>query len=136
MRKRGVTQAEIDRAKARSELGALQSLEAVSGKAEQIGFYDVVLGDPAAQFDRLAQLRRVTLSDVLRVARRYLVNSARTIVLVRPDEEALAASDGAGERALLRSSACRRRTRIRASRSSPRSAPSCSPRTRGAACAP
>lgn len=97
VRKSGVTQAEIDRAKARSELGALQSLEAVSGKAEQIGFYDVVLGDPAAQFDRLAQLRRVTLSDVLRVARRYLVNSARTIVLVRPDEEALAGGDGDGD---------------------------------------
>lgn len=82
---RGITQAEIDRAKARSELGVLQSLETVSGKAEQIGFYDTVLGDPAAQFDRLAQLRRVTLSDVLRVARRYLVPSARTIVFVRPD---------------------------------------------------
>lgn len=85
VRANGVTQAEIDRAKARSELGVLQSLETVSGKAEQIGFYDTVLGDPAAQFERLAQLRRVTLGDVLRVARRYLVTSARTIVLVRPD---------------------------------------------------
>ncbi len=88
VRANGVTQAEIDRAKARSELGVLQSLETASGKAEQIGFYDIVLGDPAAQFDRLAQLRRVTLGDVLRVARRYLVNSARTIVMVRPDESA------------------------------------------------
>ncbi|MEZ4294193.1 MAG: pitrilysin family protein [Polyangiaceae bacterium] len=85
IRERGVTQAEIDRAKARSELGVLQSLETVSGRAEQLGFYDVVLGDPAAQFERLAQIRRVTLSDILRVARRYLVNDARTIVLVRPD---------------------------------------------------
>lgn len=82
---RGVTQAEIDRAKARSELGVLQSLETASGKAEQIGFYDTVLGDPAAQFERLAQLRRVTLGDVLRVARKYLADSARTIVMVRPD---------------------------------------------------
>jgi zinc protease len=85
VRERGVTQAEIDRAKARSELGVLQSLETASGKAEQIGFYDTVLGDPAAQFERLAALRRVTLGDVLRVARRYLVDSARTVVLVRPD---------------------------------------------------
>lgn len=85
VKKTGVTQAEIDRAKARSELGVLQSLETASGKAEQIGFYDIVLGDPAAQFERLAAIRRVTLGDVLRVARRYLVASARTIVLVRPD---------------------------------------------------
>lgn len=90
IQKNGVTQAEIDRAKARSELGVLQSLETVAGKAEQIGFYDTVLGDPAAQFERLAQIRRVTLGDVLRVARRYLVNTARTIVFVRPDESALA----------------------------------------------
>jgi zinc protease len=93
VREKGVTQAEIDRAKARSELGVLQSLETVAGKAEQIGFYDTVLGDPAAQFDRLEQIRRVTLGDVLRVARRYLLESARTIVLVRPDESG-GAEDG------------------------------------------
>ncbi len=97
VKKGGVTQAEIDRAKARSELGVLQSLETVAGKAEQIGFYDTVLGDPAAQFERLSQIRRVTLGDVLRVARRYLVTTARTIVFVRPDEseEAEDSEDGA-----------------------------------------
>jgi zinc protease len=94
VRERGVTQAEIDRAQARSELGALQSLETVAGKAEQIGFYDTVLGDPAAQFERLAQLRRVTRGDVLRVARRYLVTSARTIVMVRPGGEEPESQDG------------------------------------------
>src|SRR5262249_20313781 len=44
---------ELDRAKARLELGLLQSLETTSGKAEQIGFYDTVLGDPSAAFRRL-----------------------------------------------------------------------------------
>jgi len=85
VKKNGVTQAEIDRAKARTELGVLQSLETAAGKAEQIGFYDTVLGAPAAQFERLAAIRRVTPSDVLRTARRYLLTSARTVVLVRPD---------------------------------------------------
>jgi zinc protease len=101
VRERGVTQAEIDRAKARSELGVLQSLETVSGKAEQIGFYDTVLGDPAAQFERLAHIRRVTQGDLLRVARRYLVHSARTLVLVRPDgtEAEEGSEDGAEEAA-------------------------------------
>lgn len=97
VKKGGVTQAEIDRAKARSELGVLQSLETVAGKAEQIGFYDTVLGDPAAQFERLSQIRRVTLGDVLRVARRYLVTSARTIVFVRPDETEEAEDPEEGE---------------------------------------
>ena len=80
-----VTQGELDRAKARIELSALQGLETVSGKAEQLGFYETVLGDPAALFDKVAAYRRVTLGDLLRVARRYLVRSARTVIEVVPE---------------------------------------------------
>lgn len=78
-------QAELDRVKARVELGALQGLETVGGKAEQIGFHETVLGDPAAFFDKLAAYRRVTRSDLLRVARRYLDDRARTVIEVIPD---------------------------------------------------
>lgn len=80
-----VTEKELDKVKGRIEFGLLQGLETVSGKAEQIGFYQTVLGDPGAIFDRLALYRRVTLSDLLRVARRYLVRSARTVIEVFPD---------------------------------------------------
>ncbi|WP_437493164.1 pitrilysin family protein [Sorangium sp. So ce1014] len=80
-----VSEAELDRAKARIELSILQGLETVAGKAEQIGFYETVLGDPAALFERLAAYRRATVGDLLRVARRYLVSSARTVVHVVPD---------------------------------------------------
>ncbi len=57
-----VTQAELDRAKARLELSTLQGLESVSGKAEQIGFYETVLGDPNELFHHLEAYRRATLS--------------------------------------------------------------------------
>lgn len=80
--------AEIDRAKARLELGTLQGLESVSGKAEQIGFYETVLGDPAMLFEKLRQYRRVGVDDVLRAARATLRTSARTIVEVEPDGSA------------------------------------------------
>jgi zinc protease len=80
-----VSEAELDKAKARVELSVLQGLETVSGKAEQIGFFETVLGDPAALFDKLNAYRRTTVGDLLRVARRYLVSSARTIVHVVPD---------------------------------------------------
>jgi zinc protease len=76
---------ELDKAKARVELAVLQGLETVSGKAEPIGLYETVLGDPAALFERLAAYRRVTVGDLLRVARRYLVRSARTVIEVAPD---------------------------------------------------
>jgi zinc protease len=92
-----VTMAELDRAKARLELSTLQGLESVSGKAEQIGFYETVLGDPNELFHHLDAYRRVTLSDLLRVARRYLVSSARTRVEVLPDGASLDDDDDDGD---------------------------------------
>jgi zinc protease len=85
VRQNSVSPAELERVKARLELGTLQGLETVGGKAEQIGFYETVLGDPAALFDKLEAYRRVTIGDLLRVARRYLVDTARTIIEVFPD---------------------------------------------------
>ena len=80
-----VTEEELDRAKARLELGALQQLETIPGKAEQLGFYETVLGDPAHAFRRVEEFRRTTVGDLRRVARRYLVDEGRTIVRVVPE---------------------------------------------------
>ncbi len=80
-----VTEDELVRAKARLELGLLQSLETMSGKAEQIGFYETVLGDPVAAFRRLESYRRASASDLRTAARRYLVDRARSLVRVLPD---------------------------------------------------
>jgi len=76
---------ELARAKARLELGSLQQLETVSGKAEQIGFFETVLGEPDHAFRRVEAYRRVTTSDLRRVARRYLVDGARTVLRVMPE---------------------------------------------------
>jgi zinc protease len=78
-----VTNEEIERARARTELGLLASLETVDGKASTLGFYETVLGRPAAAFERLEALRRVGPSDLLRAARRFFAARARSIVLVR-----------------------------------------------------
>ncbi len=80
-----VTSAELDKVKAKVELALVQSLETASGKAEQIGFYYTVLGDPVGSFSRLEAYRRTTRSDLLRAARRYLVKERRTIVEVHPE---------------------------------------------------
>ena len=74
---------ELDRARARLELSLLAGLETADGKASTIGFYETVLGDPAAAFSRLSAMSRITASDVLRVARRYLVKNARSVIVVR-----------------------------------------------------
>jgi zinc protease len=80
-----ISEDELARAKARLELGLLQQLETIPGKAEQIGFYETVLGDPAHAFRRLEAFRRTTTSDLRRVARRYLVDGSSTIVRVLPE---------------------------------------------------
>lgn len=80
-----VSEEELARAKARLELGSLQQLETASGKAEQIGFFETMLGDPSYAFRRLSAFRRATSGDLRRVARRYFVAAARTIVRVLPE---------------------------------------------------
>lgn len=81
---------ELARAKARLELGQWQQLDTIPGKAEQIGFFETVLGDPGHAFQRVEAIRRLTASDIRLAARRYLVRSARTIVRVLPEPTALA----------------------------------------------
>ena len=83
-----ISDAELTRAKARLELGLVQSLETTTGKAEQIGFYDTVLGDPTAAFRRLEAYRRVTAGEIRTAARRYIVESARTLIRIVPDASA------------------------------------------------
>lgn len=87
-----VTDDELLRAKARLELGTLQGLDTAQGKAEQIGFYDTVLGDPAAVFRRMETYRRVTAGDLRRAARRYLLQHTRTLIHVLPEASATEAA--------------------------------------------
>jgi zinc protease len=83
---------ELARAVARLELGQLQQLETAAGKADQIGFFETVLGDPAHAFRRVEAYRRTTPSDLRRVARRWLAEGARTVVRVLPESRAAEAA--------------------------------------------
>jgi zinc protease len=89
-----VTQEELDRAKARLELSLLQSLDTAGGKAEQMGFYETMTGDPAGAFRRLEAYLRVTTAELRTAARRYLQPENRSIVRVLPEEEGGDDDDG------------------------------------------
>jgi zinc protease len=91
VRKEPVTDEEIARAAARFELSLLAGLETADGKASTLGFYEAVLERPAAAFERLDVTRRLGPSDLLRVARRYLVDAQRSVILVRPTRAELGA---------------------------------------------
>jgi zinc protease len=86
VRNEAIPVAEIERARARMELGLWSSLETVDGKASTLGFYEVVLGQPNAAFERMALTARLSQSDLLRAARRYLDPHRRSIVIARPQK--------------------------------------------------
>ncbi len=80
----GVTEDEVHRARNRTELGLLGSLDTADGKASSIGFHETVLGDPAAAFTRLKRLEFASPTELREVARRWFREERRTVVLVRP----------------------------------------------------
>ena len=83
----GITDSELEKAKAKLELALLQSLENCAGKAEQMGYYETVLGQPAAAFDKLDRIRALTRDDVDAVARKYLIETQSSVVVVRCAEQ-------------------------------------------------
>ncbi len=84
VRSRPVTNDELTRACARLELSALQELETAVGKAEAIGFGELVLGDPSALLSRLEDYRSATVAELERVASVYLEPRRRTVIEVTP----------------------------------------------------
>jgi zinc protease len=88
LRKERVSTKDLERVKSRAELGFLLGLETAAGRAEQIGFYETVLGDAALLFDRLKRFREVNAEDVRRVARRVLDPRQRTRIEVLPSRGA------------------------------------------------
>lgn len=80
----GVTEEELHRARNRTELGLLGSLDTADGKASSMGFHETVLGDPAAAFSRLRRLDSVNLEDLANVATRWFKVNSRTTIFVRP----------------------------------------------------
>ena len=90
-----VADSELEKAKNRLELGFLHGMETASGKAEQIGFYETVLGDAGRIFGQLEAYRQVTAGEVREVAKKLLGTHRRTTILVRAkpelDDEAEAA---------------------------------------------
>jgi len=78
---------ELTRVKNKLELDFFEELETAGGKAEQIGFYDMVGGGAEGIFERLETYRSITADDVRRVARTYLKKSGRSVIRVTPKSE-------------------------------------------------
>lgn len=79
-----VTDAEMARAKRQLRMELVKGLKTVGGKANQLGFFEVVFGDYRKLFDLEAAWNAVTADDVRRVTAQYLVTAKRTRTVLEP----------------------------------------------------
>jgi zinc protease len=77
---------ELAKAKRQLQAEMVRGLKTVSGKANQLGFMDAVLGDYHALFGLEAAWNAVTADDVRRIVARYLDPGRRTVVVLEPLE--------------------------------------------------
>ena len=80
----GITERELEKAVNQQRAGQVASRLTVSAKANILQSYTFTYGDPFEVNNALARFEAVTLEDVLRVARNYLVPENRTVVVARP----------------------------------------------------
>jgi predicted Zn-dependent peptidase len=79
-----VPAAELAKAKRQLEAEHVRTMKTVSGKANQLGFFEAVVGDHRALFRLVDEWNAVTAADVQRVVARYLVPTRRTVVVLEP----------------------------------------------------
>ncbi len=94
VRERAPAEHELRKAKNILQAGYVRGLSSVSGKANQLGFYEVVFGDYRAMFTEVDRVEAVTAADVQRVARTYLVASERSTVELVPEKSKPGAAPG------------------------------------------
>jgi zinc protease len=86
VRDRAPDDRELRKAKNILQADYVRGLSSVSGKANQLGFYDVVFGDYREMFKEVDRVEAVTAADVQRVAQTYLVDTERSTVELVPEK--------------------------------------------------
>jgi len=79
-----VTPEELARAKRQLRMELVKGLKTDSGKANQLGYFEVVFGDYRKLFDLESSWEAVSADDVKRVASTYLRTDKRTTVVLEP----------------------------------------------------
>ena len=84
----GVTIAEMEKVRTQDRLQQAESMESTMNRARTLGRYAVYFHDPTLINTMLAKYSDVTPDDIRRVARQYLGEAQRTVVLTVPKAEA------------------------------------------------
>jgi predicted Zn-dependent peptidase len=90
-----VTDDELERAKNQIEVDFYLHLQTLREKANDLGLYHFIAGDWRFINGLVERTRNITKDDIQRVARNYLVESNRTVVILKPPEsEEIREEDG------------------------------------------
>lgn len=101
VRDRGITNEELDKAKAQSRVAILNGRQTSEALASQLGSEALFSGDPARVNTELDRLNKVTVADINRVARKYLDPAKATTLIIKPDPLGTAARASSTQAAAL-----------------------------------
>jgi zinc protease len=88
LREAGPAPDELQRASRNLEAGLFAQLENVGGfggKADQLNYYEMFAGDPAAFSKQLQRVLAVTADDVQKAAQAFLRDEQRVVITVLPE---------------------------------------------------
>jgi len=88
-----ITQEELERARTKARADLIRSLDDNSGLALSLAKNEAQNGDWRTVFTRLDKLEAVTLDDLQRVAKKYLVKQNRTVGILKNKEDAKEVAD-------------------------------------------
>lgn len=82
-----VTDAELEKAKNILLANFYRQIKTISGRANQIGTYEVFFGDYRKLFNAADDYKKVTKADLTRVAQKYFTEKNRTVATLIPEQE-------------------------------------------------
>jgi zinc protease len=83
----GITELELQKVKNQSLVDFYRTMSTIDGKANTIGSYEFYFGDYKTLFDVPNRLNKVSIEDVKRVAKQYLIKANRTTGVLAAEED-------------------------------------------------
>lgn len=83
----GVTDQELEKIRMRDTRERVMGMESTMGRAMEMGQYAVYFNDPNMINTVIDKVQKVTKEDIQRVARQYMVDAHKTVVITMPEEQ-------------------------------------------------
>ena len=85
--KNGVTAQELEKVKNTKLVNFYRTMATINGKANTIGSYEMYFGDYHKLFSAPEEYNKVTIADIQRVAKQYLIKSNRTVGILSSEKD-------------------------------------------------